>query len=145
MEKFFCIKLINKNGERGYVIDAPEGIMIAKGGIVSGIARFETYSDAQKFMREHKLENNQVKAYIRDNNDLIRDEMGSGAAPIESDVFYLENENGEKAFYDTKQGGYYFKKGEVGFPVWETEKQCRDFIKVMDFPFAINVKKIEKK
>lgn len=145
MEKFFCIKVINKNGERGYVIDGPDGILISTGWVVSDIAKFPTYYDAQQFMREKKLENNQVKAYIRDNEDLMRDEKGSGVSPMEKDMFYLENEKGERAFYHTKEDGYYFQKGVVGSCVWESEKQCQEFIKGMEFPFKINIKKIEKK
>lgn len=145
MDKFFCIKLINKNGEWGYVIDGPKGIMISKGGITSNIAQFPTYSDASQFIRDKKLENNRVKAYVRDNNDLIKDEAGSGATPLKKEAYYLETDDGERACYDPKEESYYFKKSDIGYCLFESKIQCNRFIDELKFPFNINIRTISPK
>lgn len=141
MEKFFCIKLINKNGERGYILDSPEGIMIAKNGVVSNIKQFETYSHAQKWLRENKVENNRCKAYIRDNFDLMKDENGSGISVLEKEAYYLENEKGEKLCYDAEQEGYYFKKCEIMYCFFESEKELQEFCEQFEFDVKVIIKK----
>lgn len=145
MEKFFCIKLINKNGERGYILDSPEGIMISRNGVVSNIKQFETYSHAQQWLRENKVENNQIKAYIRDNFDLIRDEKGSGGSVMEKDYYILENELGEKLCYDAKLDGYYFKKCEAMYCFFESEKQLKEFNEQFEFDVKVFIKKVSPK
>ncbi len=151
MDAFYVIKLINNNtGVRGYVIDTPKGIMISTGGIVSDVTQFKTYQDAQLFIRGRKLERSGIKAYIRDNGDLMKD-MGEtgGASPMQSDMFYLENMAGEKCFYDAKLEGYYFDKQDVGYCVWQTEEQLLEFVDSYAGKFEetgkLFVKKLEKK
>ncbi len=82
MEQFYVIKLINRDNERGYLIDTPKGIIISKGGITADITQFPTFQDAQQFIRDRKVERRGVKAYIRDNYDLMKDEAGKGEYQI---------------------------------------------------------------
>ncbi len=150
MDTFYVIKLINNNtGVRGYVIDTPKGIMISTEGIVSDITQFKTYQDAQAFMREKKLERGGVKAYIRDNGDLMKEMSETkGISPMKTDMFYLENMAMEKLFYDAKQEGYYFDKRDVGYCVWQTEEQLLEFVKVYaeksDWTGKVFIKKVVK-
>ncbi len=147
MDTFYVIKLINNNtGVRGYVIDTPEGIMISTNGIVSDITQFKTYQDAQAFMRERKLERGGIKAYIRDNGDLMK-EMGEikGISTMQTDMFYLENLAGEKCFYDAKEEAYYFDKQDVGYCVWRTEDEMYAFKEQMGLGDTFEIKKLESK
>lgn len=142
MDKFYVIKLISKSGERGYLIDSPKGILVAK-ELVSDITQFNTYQEAQKFLRDRKIERGGVKAYIRDNDDMIKDSDIKGGSVLEKVVYYLENEAGQKCFYDSKFGGYFFESRDVGFCCWETEKQMQDFIDQMKFDEKVIIKKLE--
>lgn len=141
MEKFFCIKLINNNGERGYIMDSPNGIMISKNGVTSNVKKFETYSDAQQWLRENKVENNRCRAYIRDSNDLMKDEVGSGVSVVDKDVYYLENEHGEKLCYDASQDGYYFQKCETMYCLFKSDEQINEFLKQFEFQCKTIIKK----
>lgn len=117
---FYCIKLINKHtGSRGYVIDSPKGIQVAE-KFVSDCVRFPTYQEAQKFMRDNKLERGGITAYIRDNQDVMKEGEASGLVKVESDqpIYFIENEIGQKLFYDTKEDGYYFSDEDIGYCCW---------------------------
>lgn len=143
MDKFYVIKLIAKNGNRGYLIDGPKEILISD-GVTAAIKQFKSYQDAQQFLRDRKVERNGIKAYIRDNEDLMKEEVANGAKIMENDMFYLENEEGKKCFYDTQQKGYFFDSPDVGYCVWYTEEQVSSFVKSMEFDERTFIKKIEK-
>ena len=134
---FYCIKLFNGDGTRGWLIDSPDGIKIATGGVVSDITQFETYAEANNFIRERKLERQGVKAYVRTNQELIEEERkdgGSGISTADKPVYHLENQKDEKCFYDSKIEGYFFKQmGEFGFPVWDDEEKLIEFVRVAEF------------
>jgi len=57
--------------------------------------------------------------------------------------YYLTNENGQKCFYNTKEDSYYFEDREVGYCVWDSESEIKQFAKVMDFVIKTIVKKDE--
>ena len=82
MAGFYCIKLISKDGKRGWLIDRPDGIQIYTGGVTSDITQFETEQDAYKFIRERKLERKGVKAYVRTNQELLDESTKEGVAGI---------------------------------------------------------------
>lgn len=139
MEKinvFYCIKLIRSNGERGWLIDGPEGIRIAL-EVHSDITQFETEKQATEFIKEKRLERNGIKAYVRTNQELIAEEQKLGTeyiSAIEEPVYYCENHKGEKLFYDSKEEVYFFKEmGEFGHPIWNSEEAMRTFISEMKF------------
>lgn len=130
MEKFYVIKLINtRTSERGYLIDSPKGITISINGIHSDVTQFESFQKAQDFIREKKLERRGVKAYIRDNQDLMRD-SDSGAKVMEKEMFMICNLQNiqERLHFNSSNESYYFKEQNVGACIWETEKQAQDFI-----------------
>lgn len=137
MADFFVIRLINKDGTRGWLVDRPEGISISTGGVISDITQFDTEELANKFIRERKLERSGVKAYVRTNGELIEDVRESGEAgmlPSDTPIYHIENEREEKLFYDSKREVYFFKQmGEFGFPIWNTEEEIRVFVKEMKF------------
>ena len=135
----YCIKLIYKDGTRGWLIDRPTGIEICVGGVMSDITLFETEQDANKFIRERKLERSGVKAYVRTNQELLDEVSKDGSAgmssvPLDKPIYHLENQKGEKCFYDSTKEVYFFKTmGEFGFPVWYDEESIRRFAKDMKF------------
>lgn len=134
-DEFWVIKVINKDGTRGYLMDTPNGLhVITDSGVLGDITQFATYQDAQKFIRERKVERKGVRAYIRDNNDLMKDEFTSMVAILpEKPVYYLENHKGEKLYYEAPKELYYFKNVDVGYPCWYNEKEVREFVKHYKF------------
>ena len=129
MEKFYVIKLINiRNGERGYVIDRKDGIMLSLNGLSPDVTMFENEIDARIFIKNKRLERQGMTAHIRSNEDLMVEEKGTNVRPADKDLFYIENSVGEKLFYDSKEDGYYFKYGDVGYPVWYSEEDTKKFI-----------------
>lgn len=134
---FYFIKLINKDGARGWLYDSPDGIKIITGGVHSDITQFETEKDALDFIREKKLERKGIKAYVRTNQELI-DEIKiietKGASVMDKPMFHLENQDGKKCYYDSKIEGYFFKEmGDFGFPIWDDEQKLTEFVKVAEF------------
>jgi hypothetical protein len=134
---FYCIRLIREDGTRGWLIDSPEGIKLAVGGVHSDITQFATEQDALKFIRDRKLERKGIKAYVRTNQELLETitKIGErGASVVTKPIYHLENEKGEKLFYDSKMDAYYFKEmGDIGCGVWETEELARLFVKEYKF------------
>ncbi len=149
---FYCIKLINSVGERGWLYDSPQGIKIIKGGLHADITQFETEKDASNFIRERKLERRGVRALVRTNQDIIEESQKDGIIGVsESDkpMFYLENETGKKCFYDSGLEGYYFKEmGDTGFPIWHDEETITEFVRLAEFEepmvFLVKMYKGEK-
>lgn len=134
---FYCIKLINSSGERGWLWDSPDGIKIIKGGLHSDITQFETEKDALNFIRERKLERSGIKAYVRTNQEIIEESQKvetKGISMMDKPMFHLENQKGEKCFYDSKREVYFFKQiGEFGCPVWDDEKKLIEFVRTSEF------------
>ena len=144
MEKFFVIKVINnRTGERGYVMDTPKGIMIAMEFHIN-TTQFETEKEARQFIKEKKLERGGMTAHIRRNQDIMVEEKGSNLKPLDKNLFYIENELGEKLFYDAKEEGYYFKRGDAGYPCWYSEEDTKKFIEAYKLDDAI-IKILENK
>lgn len=147
MEKFFCIKLIKKDGTRGYVTECepPAPFVISINGVASNVMKFNTFTDANTFIKRHKIQNNQVKAYIRDNEDLMKDEQGSGISFLgEKEMWYVENAEGQKLFYTKKEDGYYFSSEKLGFCVWDNYVLLQMFIKEQRFDERVIIKKLKK-
>jgi hypothetical protein len=145
-DKFYVIKLINRDGTRGYLADKPEGFMVVTGGLHASITQFKTQKEAEKFIKDRKVERQGMKAYIRSNEDLIaegEDGLISGTSISDNDNCYLENKNGWKLFYDAKQEGYYFDSPDVGYCIWKTEGDAEKFIEAMEFPEKPIIKKMD--
>jgi len=135
--EFYCIKLINRDGTRGWLFDSPDGIKVITDGVNSDITQFENIADANNFIRYQKLERKGVKAFVRTSQELIEEGQKLGIAGIstrDKPTFHLENQKGEKCFYDSTRDAYCFKPmGESGYPFWESEEDTRAFVKEMDF------------
>ena len=114
MEGFYVVYVIAQGGDKGYVCMNPEGIKIVVGGVTNAITQFTTFKEAKEFIREHKLEKNGLRAYIRTNQDLI-DMHSSDFVTYADALYYLETEDGHKMFYDTGSKQYFFRKQDIGF------------------------------
>lgn len=134
---FYCIKLINADGTRGWLIDSPDGIKISIGGIHPDITQFDTEKDALNFIRERKLERKGVRAYVRTNQEIIEEVQkveNAGVSAASKPVLHLENQDGKKCFYDSKREVYFFKSmGDVGFPAWNDEEELIKFVRAAEF------------
>lgn len=146
---FYYIKLINtRNGKRGFVGEK-NGEVVISDQFFQATKMFPSYQDAQKYMREKKLERRGMTAHIRDNNDLIKEAQmpNSGISnmkPASGDVFVVVNSVGQRCFYDPEEG-YYFKDGEVGSCAFFSQKEVDDFIVKLNFPFEVKPLKLENK
>ncbi len=142
VDKFYVIKLINRDGGRGYVIDTPDGIMIS-GVFHITTTQFPTAKEAEDFIRTRKLERQGTKAYVRSNDDivLINSVVDQGLSKLE-EAYCVENESGEKVFYDAKLGHYFFDKKDVGYCCWYTEEQAQNFINRFFFYQKCTIKRM---
>ncbi len=151
-ENFYYIKLINtRNGERGFVCENNKGEVMISDQFTQTTKTFVTYQDAQKYMREHKLERGGVTAHIRDNDDLIREAAmpNSGITNMKradsyKEVYVLVNEIGQRCFFDS-QKRYYFKDGEVGAVCFFSMEQVDEFLTKVKFPHEVKPLKLENK
>ena len=151
-EKFYFLRLINtKNGERGYVCEQRGQILIAD-QFTQTTKQFPTYQDAQKFMREHKLESKRVTVFILDNDDLIKEAANPlngiknmKRADSYKEIYVLVNPVGQRCFFDTEKGEYYFKDGEVGAVAFFSMEEVDTFFTKVRFAFEVKPLKLENK
>lgn len=149
-EIFYFLRLINtKNGERGYVCIQNGQIMIAD-QYVQSVKTFQTYQEAQKFIRENKLEKKGISVFILDNNDLIKEASNplsgiKNIKPAEGDVYVLVNPVNQMCFYDTEKSEYYFKDGEIGAVCFFSMEQVDEFFTKVKFAFEVKPLKLENK
>lgn len=146
MGQLYVIELINRKGEGGYIIQRPDGISLATGGLTADVSQFKTYEKAEKFVRKMKslLRKKKMKVFIRSMEYLMENNVKGIHSP-DKDVYYLENEQGHKLCYDPKQEGYYFDDVEAGYPCWETEEQMKEFVKQAGFKGKTFIKTISPK
>lgn len=135
MGQFYVIKCVNSEGEVGWLVDHKEGIQLVVGGFHSDITQFKTYQKAQIFLLHNKIERNGTRAYIVSNEQLMK-EMGTGNIPGvmigTSEMCYIENERGEKLFFDPKQQAYHFEADDVGYCCWKTKEDAEKFIEAYE-------------
>lgn len=144
MQKFYVIKLVNdKTGATGFVIDSPDGITLSS-EYVMDVKQFSSHLEAKIFIFDNKLEQKRTKAYIRSNEDIMDEGGSENLKQLQGDIFYIENESGEKIFFDNKTREYYFELREVGQCVWKTESDAKNFIKQMDLKVKTIIKKISQ-
>lgn len=173
MELFYCIKIINqRTGVRGYIDESDGEIKVSVDGITVNIKQFKTYQDAQQFIRDNKIEGKGVTAYIRDSNDLIKDNT-KGIVKVENDVFSIvlsaifmnESERAELeekmkdpnfkldkeptikyAHFDTAKQEYYFDDPMFGALAFPDEKSAKEFMKTYFSDIkGVSVKRIPAK
>lgn len=151
-EKFYYIKLINtRSGERGFVTENNKGEVLLSDQFNQVTKQFPTYQEAQKYIREHKLERKGMTAHIRDNDDLMREANmpNSGITNMKrvdqyKDVYVLVNDKGQRCFFDS-QKGYYFKDGEVGSVCFFSMQEVDEFFTKVKFDFEVKPLKLENK
>lgn len=151
-ENFYYIKLINtRSGERGFVTENNKGEVLLSDEFNQVTKQFPTYQEAQKYIREHKLERKGMTAHIRDNDDLMREANmpNSGITNMKrvdehKEVYVLVNEIGQRCFFDS-QKGYYFKDGEVGSVCFFSMQQVDEFFTKVKFDFEVKPLKLENK
>ena len=146
MDEFFVIQVITPHGgTRGFLVDTPDGIKVSVGGITGDVTQFSTYEEATKYIRSRKIERHGIRAYAKSSTAIMQEKTnGLITIPPEKDMFFVENEIGEKLFYDSKTNGYYFKNGDVGFPCWENRSDIEASMKRQNFPFEIFIKVMPK-
>jgi hypothetical protein len=134
MEKFYCIKCCNQ-GVDGYVVKTPTGIMMAPIFIMDCL-KFSSYQQAQEFIREHDLEKNGIKAYILDNDDIIKQVNGTESTSAMKKSWAIVDESGDYVHYEPKQEAYFFDKQWGGACSFEDQEKASEFIQKMkvDFP-----------
>lgn len=119
MQENFFIKIIGGNGKSGWIINHPEGLFISD-GYTAKVTPFDSWESANMFVKTHKLNEQQgiiVKIY---SNMEIMDLPEVKLMPLTGTCYYLENDKGEKCCVsEMHEGGFYFKKCEVGYAVWE--------------------------
>lgn len=151
-ENFYYIKLINtRSGERGFVTENNKGEVLLSDEFNQVTKQFPTYQEAQKYIREHKLERKGMTAHIRDNDDLMREANmpNSGITNMKrvdqyKDVYVLVNDKGQRCFFDS-QKGYYFKDGEVGSVCFFSMQEVDEFFTKVKFDFEVKPLKLENK
>ena len=145
MDSFFVIQVILKNGQRGFLFDSPDGIKISVGAITGDATQFTTYEEATDFIRKRKIEKSGARAYAKSIEAIIQEKTeGLKIVAPDMELFFVENELGEKLFYDSKTGRYFFKNGEVGFPCWNKRKELEASLNQFDFPFQVFIKTMPK-
>lgn len=126
---FYIIEIRNKQNQKGFILTdytKKNPYVISLDKPTGDIMQFTHYSEAQNFLREHKIEKNGVRAYIKDNQDMIKENMGD---PITKEMFFIENVHGERiAPAPNGQVGYVFQNIAVGFCVWPTEVEADEFM-----------------
>ncbi len=148
MSGFYVIKIINKRGERGYLIDSPDGYKIALEAVTGDVANFGTFEEAATFIRKNRLENNGCKAYVLSNEDLLN-EKPTGIVNAEQlgkkkeELYFLETDKGMRLCYYARTQDYYFKKCDVGFVIYQEsqlpalKKQVADWSKKLKLSITI--------
>lgn len=146
MDKFYYIKIINtRSGKRGYVGEKNDGEIIVSYKFFQATKMFPTYQEAQKYIREKKLERSGATCHIRDNEDLMKESQSpfsesDNIKAANGDVYVIVNELNQRCFFDSEKG-YFFKDGEVGCIAFFSLVEATEFIKKKNFDF--NVKPIK--
>lgn len=133
----FIIQVINKNRQRGFVIDRPSGIQIVIDALHRDVTQFYSLDDAKAFIKQHKLDNNGNRAYVRTFEECLQ-MISSGQVTAEqlglksdADLFYIERQDGAKLCYDAKNEQYFFKNVARGFCVYKDDNNLKEMEKLL--------------
>ncbi len=116
MNKFWVIQLIAKDGPTGWVISNPPELLIVE-EYVTNITRFDSWESANMFVKDNKLNQENVIVKIYSNEEIMEMKI-PGIKPLQGSLYYLETEKGEKCC-NSSGGDYYFKRTDVGYCVWQ--------------------------
>ncbi len=136
MNKIYFIEVTNLKKETGFVYESGKEVHIALGGIDARITQYKSWDFANRRIRQLGLNANGATAKVVSNQEVIdRKVNGLTLATTHKIIYWLENNKGEKLFYDTKNQGYLFEKGDVGYCIWWDEllQELKDFVKLMNF------------
>ncbi|MES2287617.1 MAG: hypothetical protein V4547_18120 [Bacteroidota bacterium] len=115
MDKFYCIQLISKTGDKRWIISNPPEVLVVDQYVIE-VTRFDSWESANMFVKEHQLnQDGSVIVKIYSNTELMEMEL-PGMKPATGGLYYLETAHGEKLC--VSPNGYYFKKCDVGYCVW---------------------------
>lgn len=123
--------LVNKFNERGFVKDMRGSYGVTTGIIISpDIKQFGSYAHAQEFLIRENCERDGTRAYIYDNDDLLKMVEAVSAHDITKPVYAIQNPLGERLQYSAQLEGYFFlEKGADSFSVWNSAKDAVDVMK----------------
>lgn len=117
----YVIKLITPTGNRGYVYDSNGEIIVVQNGYDPNITLFSDVQSARTFIKERKLEKKGIKAFVRTTIEMVDDQEFGGAVPVTGEMYYVENDEGQRVFQNTQTGDFFFRKQEVGFCCWNQD------------------------
>ena len=139
MKKVYVIKVISSKG-RGYLVEHTQGAAIVSQAVHA--TTFDTFESATFYIRNNRIENKDTKAYVVDTETLIDEkEIKLTFVDPEADVYYVENENGQKLFHDGTI--FYFDNREVGWCCWNTKDDIKDILENAKLPFKWEIKKMK--
>lgn len=143
-DKFYAIKLVNtKTGKSGYLRENAKGGIDMMFGPTHDFTQFKTYQKAQHYLRGKNIEKAGIKAYIKNNEDMMRELAADpNYVPMKSDMFCIENQDGLKLFYSSILEIYHFDTPNVGFCAWTSEEAALDFNEEYKFK-DVSIKKME--
>lgn len=147
MDKKYVIELITKEGKKGYFVkENEEGYMISEGGIAPDVKQFDSPQHANKFLlfKRKKFKRNGIQIRIRSLQDLAQEGVAGLTSTSEMDLWYFENELGQKLFYNQEEEGYYFSSKETGYCVFDDKDKMQEMLDTMDFPCEAIIKKFEE-
>ncbi len=147
MDKIYVIKTIGNDGIKAWFIDTPNGIKISIDGVSPDITNFRTYNEANDLIKNGLdiVGKKPANLYIHDNDDLLRDtDIKKGIATTSEPMYYLQDKEGKKVFYNARSAEYYWSKYDVGFCLWRSTKALNIYLSRVNFAKPIAIQKIEK-
>jgi len=147
MNKKYVIELTTKEGKKGYFVKEDEnGYMISEGGINPDVKQFDSPQHANKFLlfKRKKFKRNGIKVRIISLQELAQEGVAGLTSTSEMDLWYFENELGQKLFYNQEEEGYYFSSEETGYCVFDDKYKMQEMLDTMDFPCEAVIKKFEE-
>jgi len=124
MHKSFIIKLINPNGQKGYVCKNKKGVFISIDSVNTSIIQFESDKEAKTFIKENRLERGKTKAYVKSNEELLTDGKIEGITQLKDTKYYIGDDYGRKVYFDIPSWGYYLNQGNIGYCCWNTKAEA---------------------
>lgn len=136
MEKFYVIKVISKNGTKGFIGGA-NGDIVVYSEFTGQCQLFESHEQAKIFIKEKRIETKGATCVIYSNEELLDTNQAGMAKPISKTLYYIENISGQKIIYDNLRQEYKVSFADAGFCVWETIEQANEFINSIEGDFFV--------
>lgn len=142
MDEFYTIKIFNKStGKRGFVIIQDGKLMISD--TFTGLcSQFPTKKAAYSFIKDNKLNKNDIETLIMSNEDLMKDGVGRKAESTEN-FYAVMDLNGDFLFFNTLTSEYYFDQRDTGYCIWNDRISIDEFINSRDLGREVVIKQIK--